>query len=242
MSATQAAAMWTDASISTRAAKTILRHLRITFGIQFQVPFPQIQSMSNIPKLVKPIFGNKPILKDGKSETVNYWTMDVCDLIEKEFERKIILQVKESFNKRGRRKKLTFGYPSRFVPTGETTVHVVLGSDHGTGACRVLGKVNYLSSKERWVAGNIEHGSQIIQFGNIKCKKETPDVLKLIAPEVNKMIERLQSGMLVGIRHTITDDIHTVFLPKKSTNICTVFSNNKVYLKWNHDDNEFKKS
>ena len=50
MTAVEAVAMWIDANISFRAAKTIIKHLYTKFKTSIQVPFSQIHLMTDVTK------------------------------------------------------------------------------------------------------------------------------------------------------------------------------------------------
>ena len=153
-------------------------------------------------------------------------------MIQEDYER-MILSDSQKRKRLGRKKIYKFGYPSPLIDSSESTVDVILGGDHGAGAFRLLGKLNYLSSKQRKTAKQIEHGSRVFQFGNIKCKKDTRDIVSLLSPVVNDIIKQLNGGMLVGIAGRNKHVIKCVFLPKIATNLQTYVADNTVFLKWN---------
>ena len=239
LSAVQAAAMWSEANVPANSAEIILRHIRHAFGYPVVVPRSHISAIGKITKSVTPVFGkydhhNKEAgVRDSikkKAELVNYWTADLCKMIQSDYERLIKSDLhKRKGNRLGRKKYHKFGYPSPLVDSSETTVDVVVGGDHGTGAFRLLGKLNYLSSKQRKSSKRIEHGSRVFHFGNIKCKKDTRDIVSLLSPAVNDIIKKLEGGMLVGISDKNRHEIKCVFVPKISTNLQTQVIDNTLF-------------
>jgi hypothetical protein len=244
MNAVQAAAMWSEANVPQSSAQVILRHLRIAFGFQIVVPKTLIKKIGTVPTSVSPpVFGTYNYINKEqsvrdiitkKTEIVSYWTADLCEMFEADYERMYESEVNK-INRLGRKKRYKFGYPSPLIDSSETTVDVIIGGDHGAGAFRLLGKINFLSSKQRKIANHIEHGSRVFQFGNIQCKKDTRDIISLLSPVVNDIINKLKGGMLVGILDAKKHAIKCVFLPKTATNLHTTntIADNSVYLTWN---------
>ena len=166
-----------------------------------------------------------------KPENVTYWSfLDLCKMIESDCERMIVSDINKTKNNKGRKKSYKYGYHSNLVSSEETTVDVVIGGDHGAGAFRLLGKLNYLPAKKNQL---LELGSRIFQFGNIKCKKDTAQIIALLSPAVNKALEDLNGGMLVGVRGKNKNDVITcIFLHKSATHLRTAICDGRLFLKW----------
>ena len=240
MSIVEAAAMWSEANISTKAARIILRHLRLAFGHCVQVPMQSLTSltldMKNIPT---PTFGKYlyycPDEKNNrtkKPEIVQWWMSDFCAIIAADVQRLIQVEMKKE------NKNYTFGYPSTELGNDKLAVDVVIGSDHGGGKSRILGKINLTNSQSRRDIGKIEHGARIHQFGNIDCKKDKAEILELIAPSLNKTLKKLEDGMLVGVKDG-NKNVEVFYLPKYAKPSLTLSKNdNNVSMKWIEKDEE----
>ena len=111
-----------------------------------------------------------------------------------------------------------------------------MGADHGGGKSRYLVKTNYLSSEVRCMSGNIEFGSRLIQFAEIKCRKDTADVQELVSPRLNKMICSIEGSKMIGVIKVNDLKSTKVFLiPSKSKNIRTSTSGNMFHLSWENE-------
>lgn len=95
-----------------------------------------------------------------KKEEVNYWTRDISDLIASDVAR-VINSNKDNES------KLTYGYSSE-VREGKLGCDVVIGSDHGQGACRCSAKLNLYSPKIRREKADDSFGSRISSFAHIQ--------------------------------------------------------------------------
>ena len=99
LNAYKAAAMWTDANVSMRSAKVILKHLRAKLGLTIQVPMTEVTKLGNISDDIEPVFGSyfcKETKEDSDqtenseefiTEKVSFWSYDFCDLMELDFKR-----------------------------------------------------------------------------------------------------------------------------------------------------------
>lgn len=72
MSAIDAAAMWVDANISFSAARTIIQHLKSSFKHRIQVPFSQIQQLSQVTSSLELALDMEQLLKTEKVSTQSY--------------------------------------------------------------------------------------------------------------------------------------------------------------------------
>ena len=175
MNIVEAAAMWSEANISFRAAHTIVAHLSAKFKSRLIVPMQQINTLSNIP--VEPVFGSFIYRKEDnkskiqKGETIKYWTYNICNLLEYDFER--LLESFDSFPDK------SFSYT--IDKDGEGVV-AIIGSDHGGGKSRFLIRINYLDSRSRRDRNQVEYGSRTLQFAEVDCKKDVHQVHAKISP------------------------------------------------------------
>lgn len=107
----------------------------------------------------------------------------------------------------------------------------MFGTDHGAGRSQFGIKFNILSSCDRRIHGN-EYDTRILSFVNIKCRKDTSPILKLISTQVNEGLTMLTGNRLIGDIDQTTDQVKTYFMPVNSTHIH--IHNN--YLCYNNND------
>ena len=98
LNAYKAAAMWTDANVSMRSAKVILKHLRAKLGLTIQVPMTEVTKLGKISDDIEPVFGSYCCKQNNDdsdqtekseeviTENVSFWSYDFCDLMELDFE------------------------------------------------------------------------------------------------------------------------------------------------------------
>ena len=222
-----AAAMWTAAGVGTSAARTILRHLHSALGCRVQVPMPKVTKIGD--DFVQPAFGVYfHEVEDGKKkEEVNYWTRDISDLIASDVAR-VINSNKDNES------KLTYGYSSE-VREGKLGCDVVIGSDHGQGACRCSAKLNLYSPKIRREKADVSFGSRILSFAHIQCKKDTTDILQQISQSTNDSVKKLLDGKLVAIRDK-KGYVTCVCIPNNAKEERVVLVGNKKELQYNIND------
>ena len=120
----------------------------------------------------------------------------------------------------------SYGDPSK-RREGRSGVDLIIGTDHGAGSSRILCKTNLLDSEKRRAAGNIEFGSRLIQIGNIICKKDTEEILKQVAPAMQKMKKRLENGKIVGMMDEKKRNRNVFFAQE-----CTTLSHCKTSQRW----------
>ena len=222
MTAVEAAAMWIDANISFKAAKTIIRHLYAKFKTSIQVPFSQINLMTDITNNLQPEFKKfifkKPNCETKVGEQVNYWIIDICNLLQIDFTCFMkSLQHKEPIRDR------KYGYKSLSFDSETNGVHIILGSDHGAGKSRYLIRTLLCDSKKRRIHGDkykADYGTRTIEFAEIDCKKDVVEVQALIASAINKAKKEIEDSKLVAVQNK-NMDLECVFIPKNSKNIRT---------------------
>ena len=158
---------------------------------------------------------------------------DYCAMIAADVSRLLQVEIKKEGNS-----TLTYGYPSPELDNGKLGVDVVIGSDHGGGKSRILGKINLTDSQSRRDMEKIEHGARIQQFGNIDCKKDKAEILECIAPSLNETLKKLEDGMLIGIKDE-EKNVEVHYVPKKARASLAVSKNeDKVSLQWIERDEE----
>ena len=137
----EAAAMWVEANISYRSARIILKHLHAKFKFRVQVPFNQIQLLSDVLPALNPTFHKFNFKKNNEEtkvgELVKYWTISPAQLIETDFSR--LLSSKSKYH------NITFKYKLQ----SSHGVNCLVRADHGAGKSRYLVRVNYLPSSAR---------------------------------------------------------------------------------------------
>jgi hypothetical protein len=211
MGAVEATAMWTEAGLTTRQQRTILKHLRQNFGYMIQVPPKDMSELlrqrnDNIQLnfFEMEYFDKGDTKKEKKGEKVQGWTANGCQIICDE--------IKEVIEAGGPNDPISFGYLLEEFIRGCT---IVLGSDHGAEHSQLLAKINLLSSTVRRVTGKIEMGSRTIQFGNIRCRTDKSGILINVAQCVNDFIRDLKESMMVGIKDD-ANNIDVIYVPKKA--------------------------
>ena len=212
-----------DSNLTTTQARHVFRHLRIHFGRSIFPSMEKVASVTNgfVHVLSPPLFWTYKYYdkidnilvtkrncskkkKKKKPELVKIWTRDACEAIAYEFK----LLIDESRKDGGVE---TFGYD---IDDGSFGVNVIVGSDHGGGSSQLLAKVNYLpASKRREESGKIENGSRVIQYGCVKCRKDKAPILLEVAPALNKTLQDLDRGCLVGFEDEEAN-IDVAFVPK----------------------------
>ena len=172
--------MWTDANVSMRSAKVILKHLHAKLGLTIQVPMTEVTKLGKISDDIEPVFGSYCCKENNDdsdqteksdeviTENVSFWSYDFCDLMELDFEQLLKDQEQD----------VKYGYSCKKIPT--QSVHCILGADHGGGKSHYLLKTNYLLSQERHLKDHISYGSHLLQFAEISCKKDTAEIQKLM--------------------------------------------------------------
>ena len=242
MSAVEAASMWSEANVGQTAAKIIIRHLTKAFGHSVQVPMKSIGTLTlDLKNVPTPTFGKYYYYKDKdktdrkkKPEVVEWWMADYCAMIAADASRLLQVEIKKEEGN----STLTYGYPSPELGNGKLGVEVVIGSDHGGGKSRILGKINLTDSQSRRDMEKIEHGARIQQFGNIDCKKDKAEILECIAPSLNETLKKLEDGMLIGIKDE-DKNVEVHYVPKKARASLAVSKNeDKVSLQWIERDEE----
>ena len=66
---------------------------------------------------------------------------------------------------------------------------MMTGTDHGQGTAQSVLQINLGTSDIRRLADQQEFQTRTIPFGQIKCKKGTYEVLKIVREPVNDLIE-----------------------------------------------------
>ena len=231
MSKEEAAAMWSEANVPMSVARIILRHLRAAFGFSIQVPERQLNSFTeDIIEIAQPQFGSFLYYKNEQKKSNSdpkrqkpekiHWTMCDCTILIKEDIKRIILNkvagLKEKNNIGGNKQ---FSIPK--FTYGDPFVDVIMGSDHGAGSSRFIVKINLKSSQSQREKGRIEYGSRVINFGNIRCKKDDAEILLKVTPNLNDMIKKLKHGKIVGVTNEY-GEVDVVFVPKLALNMSIV--------------------
>ena len=128
--------------------------------------------------------------KQKVGENIEFWTYEICRLVELDFSRLLSLVVSET----------EFGYESSVFGNNKGVI-VIIGSDHGGGKSRFLIRTNYLDSSTRQKMNRVDHGTRTLQFAEVNCRKDTHDVHQKIAPIINKAIKELRQSKLIFVRH-----------------------------------------
>ena len=211
MTDVEATAMWVEANVSYHSAKVILSHLYAKFKNRLVVPFNQVRNLSDVTEKIKPIFGEYTYKKNENvngEENVQYWTYNICDLIEIDFERMLTAQGYHN----------QFGYTSNIFSPNAKGIVIIIGADHGAGKSRYLLRTNYLDSQSRREKNKVDYGIRTLQFAEIDCKKDVHEIQALLAPTINEGVKKkLQNSFLVSLK--IGDIIKCIFLPLGFTNL-----------------------
>ena len=133
----------------------------------------------------------------------------------------------------------SFGYPSSVFPAVTNGVVCVIGADHGAASSKYTKRINFLHSSQQFVRDSIEYGSRIIQFAEIRCRKDHHYIQARLAPSINDGIKSLHSSMLVGVLFE-NNEIVCEFIPKDATNIQTSHDIDNSYLLYKHKGKTYK--
>ena len=227
MTKIEAAAMWTEANVPIRVARIILSHLQKKFKNRVQVPFSQIDMLSDITTKLEPKFGSflyKKIEKNNEKkvmEKIEFWCYPILDLPKLDFER---LLLSEPLPDTG------FGYSSKEFGEKKGVI-IIIGSDHGCAKSRFLIRTNYLSSSARRSVNKVEYGARTIQFAEVNCKKDVHDVHAKISPGINEAIQVLESSTMYSVWFK-KNVVKCIFLPLTATNLRTVKNDISYYIKY----------
>ena len=237
MNAIQAAAMWSDANVSYKQAKTILRHLYLNFKTAVQVPFIQLSHLGNITDKLQPTFGSFLYKKNGEEtkigEKIQYWMYPIHELIQLDMDRLIQSQVHTD-------SQLSYGYQSTHFFGNEDGVFVIIGADHGGGKSCYLVRVNVLGSKARRDNGNkVDYGTRTLEFAQVDCRKDVVEVQKKIAPTINFAKRKLEGSKLIAVSND-AGAMKTMFIPKTAKNLRTCDADICIGLTYVADNKQSK--
>lgn len=267
---TQLLSLRKAANINESQCREVMKHLKVAFGPYFQVPRKQVlefsgrfedhvditfgsfeyfidddkaehiinhkttinrgewlPTASNIGTTTNRSISNQA--KKKKTEKIEYWHFDATDAMMLDVQRLI---EKECAYVEDVNDLPNYGYPQ---------VDVTIGCDHGAGNSRFVLKTNYLSPETRREIGRLEHGSRIITFGTIKCKKDKASIVKVLAPQVNEIISKLKTQKMIGVLDPCTKKMETVMIPRSSRNLQVVNSNEKLYIQYKAENEVTKK-
>ena len=226
----ETAAMITDANININQARTIVRHMRNSFGHSLISSIGKVRNVTNgwQEVLSPPIFWTYDFYDkkypEKNAEKVHIWVSDAVESIA--YDMKLVVDA--SIDEEGGKK--SWGYE---LDDGTTGVNVIVGSDHGCGSSQLLAKLNYESSTVRRETGKIEGGSRVTQYGCIQCRKDKEPILLQVAPTLNKTLSNLEKGMLMGLQDK-DRNIDVVYVPKDARESVrtSMTTNDKVLMKW----------
>ena len=226
----ETAAMITDANININQARTIVRHMRNSFGHSLISSIEKVRNVTNgwQEVLSPPIFWTYDFYDkkypEKNAEKVHIWVSDAVESIA--YDMKLVVDA--SIDEEGGKK--SWGYE---LDDGTTGVNVIVGSDHGCGSSQLLAKLNYESSTVRRETGKIEGGSRVTQYGCIQCRKDKEPILLQVAPTLNKTLSNLEKGMLMGLQDK-DRNIDVVYVPKDARESVrtSMTTNDKVLMKW----------
>ena len=187
MGAVQVTAALDEANVTHNSCNILMRHFNHHLGVRLIEPLSKVVELGKYSHQVH--FGEAKIEKEKgkKEETVEFFTMDLCEVLAADLER-LLTDPKNKLTK--------FGYER----DGKMTVDVVGGCDHGQGASRFVSRINLLPSSERRKSGRIDTGSRQITFAKIVCKKDTYEILDLTAAKIRASFKRIKECMFLAVK------------------------------------------
>ena len=209
MSPEQTAAMWYEANLPIKGAKTIMKHLYNATGFRLSGPIDKVRELG---KMETPIlFGEIEIeVVDDKGKVTttvhNYWTQNLQQLIEED-----IFRILKSYEDEAQEKgNLSFG----FWRNGSFGLDLVAGSDHGQGYSRFLVKINLSSPSERRAGMEDERSCRIIHYARIRCKTDTDEILYNVASTIEAFHNAVKTKKLMAMRNESGELVKTFMVPK----------------------------
>ena len=187
LNAVQLTAALDEANITHNSCNIFMRHFNHHLGVRLVEPLSKVVELGKYSHQVD--FGEAKIEKEKgkKEEIVEYFTMDLCEVLAADLER-LLNDPKNKLTK--------FGYER----DGKMTVDVVGGCDHGQGASRFVSRINLLPSSERRKSGRIDTGSRQITFAKTVCKKDTYEILNLTAAKIRASFKRVKESMFLAVK------------------------------------------
>ncbi len=182
MDAATTSAMAGDANLSKNQLRTINRYLTQSCGSRLMVPEQRLDELAGVDRMVPAKHGTYLYRKkgDAKPESVNYWMCSIPDLISREVELMLELQIRDGVD-------VANGLKSYETISGEGW-DVVAGADHGQGAWRSY--IKFFTEDTKWrreqadkaknqrSSGQIRNGGYCIkQSAHMECRKDTAELL-----------------------------------------------------------------
>ena len=199
MSAVQTAAMIADAGVSKRAIMVkIQKHLKHHLGYRPFCPDNELAEItSNRP--TPEIFKVKPDQGDrtAKKETIYIREHNICGMIRIKTDKWLETQVDYSKLRKNQMKTSLFSYQT---PKHKKGVYVLLGTDHGQGACQSMIRILYGHPKKRKKSKSPSQGTLSFSFSTIKCKTDSKEILSLTKDGVGRAIDILAKSQLVAVK------------------------------------------
>ena len=233
MTSIETAAMLKDCGVQDKAiCVKVHRHLKCKHGVDFFCPQSELRDLT----CDKPTFTMHPQFQfykeEGKKpEIVEYASSSLQDIITADLDRYLGEQYISDLLTNNNEMPL-FGYTT---VKNHHSIYAHFGTDHGAGRSQFGIKLNLEPSAKRREHGN-EYGTRIITFGNIKCRKDTSQILKLLAPEVNEGVDALDKSKLIAIIDKDQKYIKTYFIPSTSRDVRT--HDGKLFYYVNNEEHQ----
>ena len=199
MSAVQTAAMIADAGISKRTALIkIQKHLKHHLGYR---PFcvdnelTKLTSDRPAPEIRK--FKTNGKSRIEKKETVYTREHDICGMLRMKTSKWLAPKLASYKLRMNQMKTSLFSYRTA---SHKRAVYVLLGTDHGQGACTSMIRVLYGCPKKRKKSRSNSDGTLSFSFSTIKCKTDSSEILSLTKDGVGRAIDTLAKSQLVAVK------------------------------------------
>jgi hypothetical protein len=232
MDAATTSAMAADANLSKSQLRTINRYLTQSCGSRLMVPERSIDALAGVDRMVPAEHGTYSYRKksgkktnndgnDERPESINYWTCSIPDLISREVELMLELQIRDGVN-------VADGLKSYETISGQGW-DVVAGADHGQGAWRSY--IKFFTKDSKWrreqadkakmqmSADQIRNGGYCTkQSAHMECRKDTAELLNAtVTNALNEGYSALLSSRLIAV--LAGKKVQAVMISKHATGI-----------------------
>ena len=214
MTAVETAALIADARVSTHAVMTtIQRHMSLHLGSSPFCTPKQLSSLTNerpTPSIARVnINGKNP---DDKLESVYLRNHDIPSLFQAKLNGYLTQQMPRCCLRPNQIRKSMYGY---CTPRHEKAVYVLMGTDHGQGACQSMARILLGTSKSRRKKNSVSHETVTVTFSTVKCRNDNKDIISLTGDIANDAIDVFSRSQLVAVKD-FSGKIATFFVPSEA--------------------------
>ena len=214
MTAVETAAMIADARVSTGAVMDkIQRHVSLHLGSSPFCTPKQLASLTEsrpVPSIRRVDINGKHA--DDKVESVYLRNHDIPSLFQAKLTGYLTQRLGLSKLRPNQSRKPLYGYRT---PRYEKAVYVLIGTDHGQGACQSMARLLLGDSKSRKKKNCVAHETITVTFSTVKCKTDNKDIISLTCDIVNEAIDVFSKSQLVAVKDN-SDKIATFFVPSEA--------------------------